>query len=240
MTGAAGGAGRQRAGQKRPELLSVRLDERTKAALEAEAARKQWTVSREAAWRLDRSLVDQAAIEEGFGDSPTRGLAALVALLSRGVAFQTGLPWASDPYTFREFAAGLTLLVEGLRWLLNLYPQRPSGETLPLRVRQRYPTPAEMPPPGDLGAQIARGLLDALPLFAGPPPPQERAPFFAREFFEFPRIYRDLGLGSVHGAPPVHNATSKQRRKNRVVTPEPTPALAAPRPRRGASRDRRA
>lgn len=216
MAGAPGGAGRKRAGQKRSELLSVRLDDRTKMALEAEAARKQWTVSREAAWRLERSLVDQAAMEEGFGDSPTRGFAALVAMLSRGVGIHTNLAWSNDPYTFREFSTGLSVLLEGLRWLLNLYPQRPSGETVPLRVRQMYPSPADMPPPGELGARIARSLLDALPLHAGLPPEPGMAVHFAREYFEFPRIYRDLGLGSDRGARPIRQVAPTRSRARSI------------------------
>ena len=34
-------------------------------------------------------------------------------------------------------------------------------------------------------------------LHAGPPPASDQGPLFAREFFELPQIYRDLGLGLV-------------------------------------------
>jgi len=193
MAGTAGGAGRQRTADKRPELLSVRLDTSTKAALERAAVSRNWTVSREAAAGLVRSLSDDQTTAEAFADLATRGLCGLLTMLSRGISYQTGESWAADPFTYREFAGGLSLLVEGLRHLPNLHPQRASGERLPSRVRESYRPPGQLPPSGEIGNATARGLLAA----CGAAPSVGPGAAFCARIFELPQIYRDLGLGLV-------------------------------------------
>jgi hypothetical protein len=193
MPATRGGPGRTRPSGRRDKHVSVRADERTKAALERAAAKHNQTVSSEAAERLARTFREDAGLAETF-DQRTRGLLALVGQLERGVKLMTGRSWRDDPYTYRELAAGVDTLLGGLPALLSgrTYAVEPE---VPERVKQLYPDAASKDgglAPGELGRRVARGLLDTLPLMGGPPPATD---YVSVEMFSLSAVYHDLGLG---------------------------------------------
>lgn len=195
-----GAPGRRRAtASKRSELLSVRLDEATKALLSAAAEQKQSTISCEAAERLIRSFATDAAMRTDFDHPENRAFSTLIIMLDRRLRQYTGRSWAQDPYTWREFASGLELILQALPRLLGL----PDGEpVVPDRLATAYSVSpqavisdsASLPAGGQLGRVIAASLLEVLPAYGGTPMSAHHSTGFLRELYEFPQIAHDLGI----------------------------------------------
>lgn len=200
---------------KRSQLATIRLDDRTKAALEAAAEKNGSTFSSEAAERLMRSVSFSEQLRPDFDHEEDRALSSLLVMLHRRLRQYTGASWRDDAYTCGAFTAGLAVLAQALPGMLGLAD---GHAAIPDRLREIYrnsprallnegadPAAATPPTAKELGRGLMVGLLDLLPAYGIPAPGVRHATGYIREYWELPQVFHDLRLGrkgsSGGGAP---------------------------------------
>jgi hypothetical protein len=186
------GAGRKPKGEfpGKSSTLTTRLTPATRAGLEREATRSGRSLSQEVERRLVQSLEAPSAIaKRAFGNDRNKALAVLVAKLATQIELLTGKSWRADRFTFEAVARGMPVL---LQWLA------PPGEsTVPEQVTaigKGSPNAALWEQPERLGVMCASGLLDQLRLATAPPRGHGPDVYFADEYYQFPKLKRDLEL----------------------------------------------